>query len=100
MYMVMQDRELAAAELPLAKKYAERYLESKPEPIIPLKAYAMGLLARFDKFLDRQEEADKWMDEAKSLDPYYSKATGLPSMVLFVPPDEICHDYVSFFSPF
>jgi tetratricopeptide (TPR) repeat protein len=100
MYMVMQDQELAAAELPLAKKYAERYLESKPEPIIPLRAYALGLLALFDRFLENPEEAEKRMEEAKSLDPYYSKATGLPSMVLFVPPGEVCYCYSSFFGPF
>lgn len=100
MYMVMQDQEQAAVELPLAKKYAARYLESKPEPIIPLRAYALGLLSLFDRFLENPEEAEKRMEEAKSLDPYYSKATGLPSMILFVPPDEICHEYSSFFRPF
>jgi tetratricopeptide (TPR) repeat protein len=100
MYMVMQDQESAATELPLAKEYAEKYLETKPEPIVPLKAYTLGMLSRFERFLGNPEAAEKRMQEAQSLDPYFSRASGLPSMGNFIAPDEMDHHYSSYFGPF
>ncbi len=100
MYQVMQNQDLGATELPIAKSYVEEYLNSKPEPIIPMKAYSIGLISIFERFLGNPEEADKREAEAKSLDPYFSKATGLPSLSLFDPPDKVCHHYFSFFRPF
>jgi tetratricopeptide (TPR) repeat protein len=100
MYMVMQDKNMADTELPIAKAYAEKYLNSKPEPIVPMKAYTIGKISLFERFIGNKEEADKREAEAKSLDPYFSKATGLPSLSLFDPPDKVCHHYFSFFRPF
>lgn len=97
---VMQNSELASEELPIAKKYLVKYVSTSPEPIIPLKTYTMGLLARVEMFLGNQAEAEKLMDEAKSLDPYFSRASGVPTLLLFDPPDQITHHYFSFFSPF
>jgi hypothetical protein len=51
-------------------------------------------------FLGNQAEAEKLMDEAKSLDPYFSRASGVPTLLLFDPPDQISHHYFSFFNPF
>jgi tetratricopeptide (TPR) repeat protein len=100
MYMVMQNQELMETELPLAREYSEKYLETKPEPIVPLRAYALGMISRFEKFLGNEEASEKKMQEAKSLDPYFSRATGVPSMINFIPPDEICYCYSSYFGPF
>jgi len=100
MYQVMQNKDLGATELPLEKTFVEKYLNSTPEPIIPMKAYAMGLLTRVEMFFGNQAEAEKLMNEAKSLDPYFSRASGIPTLLLFDPPDQICHHYFSFFSPF
>ncbi|MHC1777762.1 MAG: tetratricopeptide repeat protein [Lentimicrobium sp.] len=100
MMMVMQDRELAATELPLAKIFFEKYLVTVPEPVVPLKAYTLGLLARVEMFMGNQEAGDKLMEEANALDKYFSKASGVPNLMLFEPPDKICHQYFSFFSPF
>jgi tetratricopeptide (TPR) repeat protein len=100
MYTVMQDPDKASTELPIAKTYVEKYLKSKPEPFIPMKAYAIGMLSIFERFLGNKEEADKWEAEARSLDPYFSQATGLPMLLLFDPPDKMCHHYFSFFKPF
>jgi tetratricopeptide (TPR) repeat protein len=97
---VMQKQELAAAELPLAKKFIDEYLKCVPEPILPLKAYSMGLLVMIERFLGNQSEAEKLMGETKSLDPYFSKASGIPTLLLFDPPDKVCHHYFSFFKPF
>lgn len=100
MMKVMQNKDLAGTELPIAKTFIEKYLKTTPEPVIPLKAYAMGLLMRVEMFLGNQAEAEKLMEEAKSLDPYFSKASGIPTLLLFDPPDKISHHYFSFFSPF
>lgn len=100
MYKVMENRDLAAIELPLAKTLIEKYLNSNTEPVVPMKAYAMGLLMRCEMSLGNQEEAQKLMEEAKSLDPYYSRATGVPTLLLFDPPDQISHHFFSFFRPF
>lgn len=100
MYKVMQNKDLAAAELPVAKTYIEKYLQSAPAPVVPMKAYAMGLLMRCEMFLGNQAEAEKLMGEAKSLDPYFSRASGVPTLLLFDPPDQISHHFFSFFSPF
>lgn len=98
--MVMQNKDLAGSELPLAKTFIEKYLLSTPAPIVPLKAYAMGLLTRIEMFLGNQADAEKLMNEAKALDPYFSRASGVPNLLLFDPPDQITHHFFSFFSPF
>ncbi len=97
---VMQNKDEAKTELPLAKIYLERYLETRPEPLLPLKAYTLGLLSMCDNFLGNKEASDKHLEEAKSLDKYFSRAYGIPTLFLFDPPGEICHHYFSFFSPF
>jgi tetratricopeptide (TPR) repeat protein len=100
MYKVMENEDLAGTELPLAKTFIEKYLKSNPAPLIPLKAFAMGLKMLCERFLGNQAEADSLMEEATLLDPYFSRITGIPTLLLFDPPDEICHHYFSFFAPF
>jgi tetratricopeptide (TPR) repeat protein len=100
MYKVMQNKDLGNTEFPVMKKFLEEYLKTTPEPIVPLKAYAMGLLVRADMFLGNQEQAEKLMKETQTLDPYFSRASGVPLLLLFDPPDKIIHHYFSFFSPF
>jgi len=100
MMKVMQNKDLAAVELPVAKACIEKYLASTPEPIIPIKAYARGLLTKIEMFQGNQAEAEKLMEEAKALDKYFSRASGVPNLLLFDRPDQISHHYFSFFSPF
>jgi len=100
LYKVMRNGELGPTELPIAKTYLEKYLNSTPEPIIPLKAYTIGWQARVEMFLGNQAVSEKLMEEAKKLDPYFSGASGIPSLLLFDPPDQISHHYFSFFSPY
>ena len=97
---VMQNRDLAKTELPVAKTYLEKYLKTQPEPILPLKAYTLGLMTLVEKFLGNQAEADKTMEQAKALDKYFSRASGVPNLILFDQPNQECHHYFSFFSPF
>ena len=100
MLVVMQNKDLASKNLPIAKKYLENYIKSTPEPVIPLKAYAIGLLTHTEMFLGNKAEADRLMADAKALDPYFSRAMGIPTLLLFDSPDQISHHFFSFFTPF
>ena len=97
---VMQNRDAAAQELPKAKEYVDQYLSSTPEPILPLKAYALGMLVNMEMFSGNKEAGEKLMKEAKALDPYFFRAFGIPSLAQFEPPTEQDHYFQSFFSPF
>ncbi len=97
---VMQNRNAAAEELPKSKIYIEQYLESTPVPILPMKAYALGMLAKAEMFMENQQEGQELMAEAQKLDPYFSRAFGIPSQAIFEPPTEENHFFTSFFSPF
>jgi len=100
MYQVMYNKDMVDTELPKAIKFVKVYLQSKPAPLIPLQAYAIGMQARFEKFLGNKEVSDQLKEKAKGLDPYFSRASGIPSPILFSLPDQICHHHTSFFMPF
>lgn len=100
MMKAMQNKDMTSTELPKAKTVLEKYIETVPEPVIPLKAYALGLLTRVEMILGNKAESEKLMEKAKSLDPYFSRASGIPTLLLFDPPTQITHHYFSFFKPF
>ena len=91
---VQGDEKLKDTALPLAEEAINRYLDS--EPILPLKAYALGLLAQIKFTLGDNEEAEELLAEAEAIDPYFSKAFGVPPLVLFTEPDEICRHHAYF----
>lgn len=95
---VMQNRDVAEKELPKAKKYVEQYLGSAPAPIPPLHAFAIGMMAKIEMFSGNNAEAEKLMGEAKKLDPNFSRASAIPSLALFEPPNKIDQHFKSFFS--
>jgi len=97
---VMKNPLLAKDELPTAKLYLERYLQTIPEPVVPFKSYALGLLARVEMVLGEKSDSDKHTAEAIALDKYFSRATGVPNLLLFDPPDQISQHYFSFFIPY
>ena len=93
----MRDAGVREKNLPLVEAALNRYLDTNP--IIPLKAYALGLKAKVKYGFDK-EEADKLNEEAMALDPYYSRAFGVPTPDLFVPVGEESHDHSYLFQPF
>lgn len=97
---VMQNRDLANEELPKANEYVDLYLSSVPEPIPPLKAYALGTKAKIEMFLGNNAKSEELAEQAKNLDPYYSRAFGIPWLSVFQLPTEEDHFFASFFSPF
>jgi tetratricopeptide (TPR) repeat protein len=102
MYQVMWDQGKAPEELPLAEAAIRKYLESEPEPISPMKTWALGKLAMFRRFSGQEEEFKRLLAEAETLDPSFSKASGLPGFDLYIPPGEIHRsgDYQTFLRPF
>ncbi len=93
-----RDKTVKDTALPLAEAAIKKYLNS--EPIPPLKAYALGLLSRVKRGLGDNTGAEELSEEAEAVDPYYSKASGIPSLNLFVPPDEISYNHSYFSRPF
>jgi hypothetical protein len=47
-----------------------------------------------------KEEAEKLFEEANRIDPFVSRAFGVPSLDLFIPPGEISHNHRYLFTPF
>jgi len=100
MMKAMQNKDLVSSELPKAKTFLEKYIKSVPEPVVPLRAYSLGLLTQTEMILGNKAESEKLMDEAKKLDLYFSRASGVPTLLLFDPPTQISHHFFSFFKPF
>jgi tetratricopeptide (TPR) repeat protein len=97
---VMQNQDQVKTELPVSITYFEEYLKTIPEPIVPLKAYTLGAISICERFIGNQVESDKLTEQATAMDKYFSRASGLPMLLLFDPPTQLSHHYVSFFSPF
>jgi len=98
MYQIMRDKTRAEALAPRSIAWLEKYLAT--EPIAPLKAYALGIKGRLLMTGGDQAEGQRVLEEAKAVDPHYSRASGVPGAELFVPPGEtaIVHRYL--FRPF
>jgi len=86
--------------LPLAEKYVRHYLTT--DPPAPLRAYALGFLAKIVLAQDDPAAAEQLLGEAETLDPYYSRSSSVPPPELFVPPDEVYEEHVHryLFRPF
>jgi tetratricopeptide (TPR) repeat protein len=71
-----------------------RYLSFKP--IQSMQAYALGVQSKYKSFSGDKALGQSLYQKAKSLDPYFSKATGSPLPDLFIPPNEmpIHHRYL------
>jgi tetratricopeptide (TPR) repeat protein len=92
------DEKARETSIPLAMQAVSDFLAA--EPIAPLKAYALGLMAKLNYAQGKEAEGDKWLEEAKAADAYFSKASGIPIADLFVPPDEISHNHSYLFQMF
>ena len=98
--LAMQNRVQLDSVSYLIEDAFETYLNSKPEPINPLKAFVIGKLASIKFRTGDKENGNKLREEANTLDPNYSKAFATPSQILFNSPDEISHVHVYFSRPF
>ena len=98
MMQAMQNQVQLDSVAPLIEKEFNTYLNSKPEPVKPMKAWVLSKLAMIKYRTGDEEGGEKLMAEANSLDPFHSKATGIPGG--YDPPDEISPEHGYFFRPF
>lgn len=93
----MRDPEMRGELAPQVEEALNRYLAT--DPVQPLKAYATGLKSRI-KYETDKEESEKLSEEASTLDPYYSRAFGVPTPDLFVAVGEESHNHRYLFQPY
>jgi len=89
--LMSEEQEDLPLHLAAAEEAMLRYLDSNPP--VPMKAYALRMLSHVKHGAGDQEEVRRLKDEAKSLDPYHSRATACPSPSLFTPPGAISHEH-------
>ena len=92
------DKELFQQSLTAGDAAVTRYLDSKP--IQPLEAYALGVLSKYKSRSGDKEQAKELIKRAKTLDPYFSKATGAPDPDQFIPPTEVSQNHMYLTRPF
>jgi tetratricopeptide (TPR) repeat protein len=95
-----QDPGNKVQHMEAAVKMVDSYLHSGPELCPPLKAYANGIMALIKMINGDNTGSNEYQEIAKSFDPFYSRATGIPSAMLYTRPDEVKVHYSSFFWPF
>lgn len=99
-FLAMSGEAKPDSVFPISAVYIDQYLASEPAPIIPMKAYAMGMKVKVLKFAEKEEEGQELKDKAKAIDPYFSRAFAIPDQSQFEAPDKIAPRYTSFFKPF
>lgn len=95
-----QDPGNKTTHLEEAEKLVNLYLASLPELPAPFKAYGNGFLALIKMVGGDQAGSDSFKGKAEALDPFYSRATGMPAEMLYCRPEEVKIQYSSFFMPF
>ena len=99
-YMMSARRDVSLKEtmLSLTEKAINRYLAT--DPIAPIEAYSIGLLAKIKYWTDSKEDGKKLEAEAEKIDMYFSRASAIPGSALFVAPGEESHHHTYLFQPF
>ncbi len=95
---VMQRISPAETELPKVKEYIMKYLESAVEKPVSIQAWCYGILSNAEAMLGTKDQADIYLQKARSLYPDFSRAFAIPATEF--PPNEMVFVYKSFFKPF
>jgi len=95
---VMRSKEVKDKPLALAEQALEKY--QSYNPIAPLNAYSWEIISRIKYMLDDKQSSDEAREKANKIDPFYSKASGVPGAELFVKPGELLLDHKYLFRPF
>jgi len=96
----MQGQITIDSAVPLIVAEYENYLFSQPEPCNSMKAWAKGQMAMLKFRTGDEEDGNLLLEEAKTLDPYFSRAFGAPDKKLFIPPDAVSYDFAYLSRPF
>ena len=87
-YMIqgMRDEEKREEMFQNAQMYFDKYLEA--DPVNPMKAWVMRAKATMARRSGNSEEGEALLEQARRLDSFYSKASGVPPEILFTRPGE------------
>ena len=101
-HLMMSQEDPGNKEMHLEKSMlmVNNYLQSVPALIPPQKAYANGFMALIRMLAGDDKGRNEYQESASAIDPFYSRATGMPSEMLYCRPDEVKIQYESFFNPF
>jgi tetratricopeptide (TPR) repeat protein len=97
---IQQNPDTKAVHLVKATELVNSFMQSTPELVLPLKAYAYGILALINMINEDNNSSDEYKKLAEAQDPFYSKAMGMPPGMLYCRPDAVEIQYSSFFLPF
>jgi len=98
MYRAMQERASEDKELPLVKKYFNKYLDSDIDKPVNIEAWCYGILSMVEKGMGNKEQSDIYLQKATALNPNFSRASAIPSVDN--PPNKHSYYYSSYFRPF
>ena len=100
MMIAMRNPVLIDSVAPLVEEQFNKYLNSIPKPINPMKAWVYGTLSMINRRAGNNELAEKYKGMAKELDPFYSRASAKPGKAIYSPPDVVVHEQSYYLSPF
>ena len=100
MMVAMQNPALLDSVAPLIDVQFQKYLESTPEPINPMKAWVYRILAMINTRTGNTELGEKYINMANELDPFHSPASGKPGKAIYAPPNVVVHEQSYYLSPF
>ena len=92
------DKPIFEKHVLAGEKAITRFLQSKP--IQPMQAYALGVQSKYKSAMGDMAQARKLIEQAKSIDPYFSKATAAPLPDLFIPPTSVSKNHRYLMRPF
>lgn len=94
---LQRDQVRAPEHLAAAENYLLEYIRT--DPVNPHKAWCYAKLSWLKDLAGETEEGNKLLEKAKQLDMRFSREEAPPSMLLFIPLGEVCHEFESYFSP-
>ncbi len=100
MMIAMRNPALIDSVAPLVEEQFNKFLNSTPKPINPMKAWVYGTLSMIYHRAGNNELAEKYKGMAKELDPFYSRASAKPGKAIYSPPDVVVHEQSYYLSPF
>ena len=98
LYNAMRRDEQTNSELIKLKKSINRYLDTKVNQPVIIKAWCYGWLGKADEILGNKKQARKHFTKAEKLIPDFPKYTAIP--VVDHPPNSKTYTYKSYFTPF
>ena len=85
---------------PLVREQFDKFRASKPEPLKPLLAWTYGMEALISQRSGDPAASEELQQQARNLDPYFSRAFGNPHRNLYCPPDQVIHEQGYYLTPF